>query len=192
MPVVFSHVTDPVAMGVVSTLGRHGGKHHRRDLFRSGNCRQASAVVARTTAVDSAHRSGLDGRSAGEAPEVERLIGTANNIGVQVERFEAKDASDHARLTNEPPHNLDAAVFLADAVSFLVRARLIDFAAKYRLPAIYQQRNWVESGGLMSSPADLPVEQPTKFELVINLKTANALGLTIPPSLLLRADQVIE
>src|SRR6185369_117055 len=92
---------------------------------------------------------------------------------------------------------------------------IVSLAAKHRLPAMYEHRDFVDSGGLMSygpnlddvfrraavfvdkilkgsKPVDLPVEQPTKFELVINLKTAKALGLTIPPSLLLRADQVIE
>jgi putative ABC transport system substrate-binding protein len=95
------------------------------------------------------------------------------------------------------------------------RRRLVDLAAKHRLPAVYSWKDFVDAGGLMSyglnvpdlfpraatyvdkilkgaKPADLPVEQPTKFELVINLKTAKALGLTIRPSLLARADQVIE
>src|SRR5262249_8024480 len=109
----------------------------------------------------------------------------------------------------------EALVVLADPLTFSYRTQIVDFAAKSRLPAIHPFRESVEAGGLMAygvdlpdmyrraassvetiphgaKPADLPIEQPTKFEFVINIKAAKALGLAIPPSLLLRADRVVE
>jgi putative ABC transport system substrate-binding protein len=117
-----------------------------------------------------------------------------------------------AVMTKDRP---DAFLALMDPVLNSQRTRILDFLAKNRLPAIFQSRDWVEAGGLISygpsypelfrriaiqmdkvlkgaKPSDIPVEQPTKFELVINLKTANQIGVTIPPNVLARANQVIK
>jgi len=137
-------------------------------------------------------------------------------LGVQLQVVEVRGRGDWDRAFSEMTRTrVDALLVLSSAMFFIERQRLTDLAAKSRLPAVYPFRDAVDSGGLMSygpnvrdlfrraatyvdkilkgaKPGDLPVEQPTKFELVINLKTAKALGLTIPPSLLLRADQVID
>jgi ABC-type uncharacterized transport system substrate-binding protein len=145
------------------------------------------------------------------------VIETATRaLGVQVESIGVSDIEELQRRLQQRLVRGDAAILtLADAFLWSQRARIVSLAARHRLPGIYPEREFALEGGLMAygssvpenfrraagyvdrvlkgaKPADLPVEQPTKFELVINLRTATALGLTIPPSLLLQADQVIE
>ena len=147
---------------------------------------------------------------------VREAAGAARALGVQLRVLGARgpNALD-AAFTAITAERADALLVLADPFFRTHRARIADFAAKSRLPSLSGEREQTEVGGLMSygpsrldlfqraatyvdkilkgaKPAELPVEQPTKFELVINLKTAKVLGLTIPQSVLLRADQVIE
>ena len=140
----------------------------------------------------------------------------ARALGVRLQFVEARGPADFDRAFSDMTRaRAGALTVLASTMFINERRRLVDLAAKNRLPAVYPWREFVDAGGLMSygpnladmfrraatyvdkilkgaKPADLPVEQPTKFELVINLKTAKALGLTIPPSLLQRADEVIQ
>ncbi|HXJ79886.1 MAG TPA: ABC transporter substrate-binding protein [Candidatus Methylomirabilis sp.] len=141
----------------------------------------------------------------------------ARSLGVEVHTFVVRRAGDLAGAFLGMEKNHDQGVVVVGSAGFMFahRKAIIDLAAAHRVAAVYQYQVYVEAGGLMSygvevsemerraagyvdkilrgaKPANLPVEQPTKFELVINLKTAKALGLTIPPSLLQRADQVIE
>jgi putative ABC transport system substrate-binding protein len=140
----------------------------------------------------------------------------ARALGVRLQFVEARGPEDFDRAFSEMTRARAGALAVSSGSMFVnERRRLVDLAAKNRLPAVYPWREVVDAGGLMAygpdladlfrraatyvdrilkgaKPGDLPVEQPTKFELVINLKTAKALGLTIPPSLLGRADQVIQ
>jgi putative tryptophan/tyrosine transport system substrate-binding protein len=140
----------------------------------------------------------------------------ARALGVHASIYYAQSPEEIAtafdRMVNERVGAVDVAAW---QLFWIHRQQILDLAAKHRLPTVYGHRTWVLEGGLMShgvddreaprrlaviadkllkgaKPADLPVEQPTKFELVINLKTAKALGLTIPPSVLARADEVIQ
>jgi len=137
-------------------------------------------------------------------------------LGLSVALVELTRAEGLDRALGEVSRTRAQALFVINtAVTITHRARVVDFALKSRLPLVGTQSGWAEAGALMNyassltdasrraavyvdkilkgaKPADLPVEQPTKFELIINLKTAKALGLTIPPALLQRADQVIE
>ena len=150
------------------------------------------------------------------ARDDEEVAIATRSLGIEVHTFIVRRAGDLAPTFLDMKKNHDQGVVVASpAFMFVHRQAVIDLAAAHRIPAIYELWVFVEPGGLMSygvnasemerraasyvdkilrgaKAADLPIEQPTKFELVINLKTAKALGLTIPPSLLARADQVIE
>jgi ABC-type uncharacterized transport system substrate-binding protein len=141
---------------------------------------------------------------------------SARALGVQLQVVEALGPADFdGAFSDMSAKNAGAVVVLPTPAFDFGRQRIVDLAAKNRLPTVYASRNYVDSGGLMSygpnladlhrraaayvdkilkgaKPSDLPVEQPTKFELVINLKTAKALGLEIPPTLLASAGEVIE
>ncbi|PYN49659.1 MAG: hypothetical protein DMD95_00520 [Candidatus Rokuibacteriota bacterium] len=168
-------------------------------------------------AVPLASRFAVVGAPNSPFPEIRRELQTAaRHFGITVSFIEIKDPDDFdpalARAKKDGAGGIIAAL---GAFTYAHRAKLVQLALKHRLPGIYWARDYVEAGGLMSygasfddvgrraayfvdrilkgaKPAGLPVEQPTKFELVINLRTAKALGLTIPQTLLVRADQVIE
>jgi putative ABC transport system substrate-binding protein len=147
---------------------------------------------------------------------MKELNAAAQSLGVQILTLEVRGSNDFNNAFSKLKKlNADALLPLGDPVIVSYQNQIVDFAAKNRLPAIYHRREFVEAGGLMSygpsyndlfrraatyvdkilkgaKPGDLPIEQPTKFELVINLKAAKARGPMIPQSLLLRADEVIQ
>ena len=219
IPVVFGAVGDPVSEGIVASLARPGGNVTGLSVVSSELVvkslellKQAAPEVNRVALLLKPDSMPVRARkSRVEAAEV-----AARSLGMRLQVVEARGPEDFdGAFSDMTRAHAGALAVWATPVFDAHRQRLVDLAARNRLPAVYSFRRYVESGGLMSygpdlpdlfrraatyvdkilkgaKPGDLPVEQPTKFELVINLKTANALGLTIPPSLLQRADQVIE
>jgi putative tryptophan/tyrosine transport system substrate-binding protein len=219
LSIVFASDPDPVTDGLVMSLTRPGGNMNGLSNLNPelvGKClehlRHAVPGVTRVAVI---RQPGAVGERT-EHDMLKRAEVAARALGVSLQVVQARGPSDFDRAFAEiVAARAGALTLLGTAMFFSERRRLVDLAAKNRLPVVYPQREFVDAGGLMSygpdladlfrrtatyvdkifkgaKPADLPVEQPTKFELVINLKTAKALGLTIPRSLLLRADQVIE
>ena len=219
VPIVFATVPDPVATGLVASLARPGGNvtglsNLNADLV--GKCLEYF-----TQAVPAARRIAIlwQPGAFGEHTEKEMLKAAevaARVLGIELQFVEARGPADIDKAFSEiTGARADAVAVLVSGMLLGERQRLVDLAARNRLPVIYTFRELVDAGGLMSygtsladlfrraasyvdkilkgaKPADLPVEQPIKLELVINLKTAQVLGLTVPPTLLARADQVIE
>ena len=215
IPIVFAIATDPVGGGLVASLARPGGNvtglsnqqsdlaGKRLELLREvlPNLRRLAilANVGYTEAV----------------LEVGEVQAAARNFGIEVAKLEIRRAEDIAPAFETLQRQADALYVVVEGLVSANRTRIITFALAARLPMMFNIREYVEAGGLMSygpnfpdqfrraadlvdkilrggKPADIPVAQPTKFDLIVNLITARALGLTIPPTLLARADEVIE
>ena len=219
LPIVFVGVGEPVASGLVSSLARPGGNVTGLSVVSPELVGKWLELL--TQAVPEVSRVAVlrQPGAMDERTEKDMLKGAevaARALGVRLQFVEARSSADLERAFSDMIRERAGALTVRPAPMFVSeRRRLVALAAKNRLPAVYPWREFVDAGGLMAygpnladlyrraapyvdkilrgaKPGDLPVEQPTKFELAINLKTAKALGLTIPPSLLQRADQVIE
>jgi putative ABC transport system substrate-binding protein len=214
-PIVMAAVGDPIRLGLVASFARPGGNITGQTVIaheyigkRLELLREVVPGVSRIAVLSNPGNPGL-------ADQIRAAEDAARTLGIALQRLEARHADELERAFETARNKRTGAILvLDDAVFSTHRARIATLAASSRLPTFYGLRS-AEAGGLLSygpnllemfksaaiyvdkilkgaKPADLPVEQPTKFELVINLKTAKALGLTIPQSLLQRADQVIE
>ena len=219
VPIVFTAVADPVASGIVTSWARPGG--NATGLASLGSELVGKRLELLKQAVPGVSRVAvlwLPG-ALGERTDNEMRTGAdvaSRAVGEQLQFVEVRGPEDFDRAFSDMTSaRADALTVLPSNMFLREHRRLVDLAAKNRLPAVYTSREFVDAGGLMSyganqvvlfrsaatyvdkilkgaKPGDLPVEQPTKYELVINLKTAKALGLTIPPSMLQRADEVIQ
>jgi putative tryptophan/tyrosine transport system substrate-binding protein len=216
IPIVTAAAGDPVAAGLVSSLAQPGGnvtglsemapelEGKRLELFT-----QAVPQLSRVVAL-------LNPANPFTTIAWKAMQPAAEALGVQLQPVEVQGPKDLDRalaaITEARP---DGLIVVPDRFLFTYRASIVQFLAEHRLPGMFPYREFVQEGGLLAygpdytdmyrraatyvdkilrgaKPADLPMEQPTKFELVINLKTAQALGLTIPPTLLFQADKVIQ
>jgi putative ABC transport system substrate-binding protein len=217
IPIVMIAVRDPVGTGLIASLARPGGNVTGVSGYAGLEIVARQLELLKAT-VPKIRRVAILSNPANAYHQlaIREVNVAARSLGVQLQLLEARGPNEFdgafAAMAKE---RVGALLVLSDAMLSSHRTRLADLAARSRLPSAYAVRESVEAGGLMSygpsfldlyrrsaayvdkilkgaRPADLPVQQPTQFELVINLKTAKALGLTIPPSLLQRADQVIE
>ena len=213
IPIIFPGVADPVAFGFVASLARPGGNitgltnyspelsGKRVELLKEALPRITRVAVLR------------DPRQAPDSFKETQIAG--QSLALKLQSLEIRNAADvETAFSAMKKERADAFITLPHAVVTFHRKQILALAEKGRLPSTHGDRQWAEAGGLMSygpdntelyrraayfvdrilkgaKPADLPVEQPTKFELVINLKAAKQIGLTIPPAVLARADQVI-
>jgi putative tryptophan/tyrosine transport system substrate-binding protein len=213
-PIIFTMVPDPVSAQLVASLARPGGTVTGVTLL--GRELIPKRLQLLVEIVPTARVGVLYNPHNTQARHLEQLAEMARSLAVELRPVEAPSPTAlEAAFTTMRRQGVLATLIWNDAMFFSQRARIVELAAQHRLPAVYEDRQFAEVGGLMTygpneaanfrraaafvdkilkgtKPADLPVEEPTKVELVINMKTVKALGLTIPPAVLARADEIIQ
>jgi putative ABC transport system substrate-binding protein len=216
IPIVFAASSDPISTGVVATLARPGGNVTGLSLMASDLSAKRLELIHILVPQVSRIAVLWDSSNPGMALRVRETKAAAEQSKVAFFDAGARDLDGleamFAELSKQRP---GALLVTAEPFTTQHRVRILDFMMRNAIPCMYEESRYVEAGGLISygpsvrdlfrrsalyvdkiikgaNPADLPVEQPTKFELVINLKTAKALGLGVPDSILVRADKVIE
>jgi putative ABC transport system substrate-binding protein len=215
IPIVFAAQMDPVGAGVVASLARPGGNVTGLSIQQTDTAGKRLELLREV--VRNLGRLAIMGNAGapGAVLEMREVQATARTLGLEVTTREIRQAEDIAPAIEVLKSRADALYVATDPLVFTNRIRINTLALNARLPTIYGSREYVDAGALMSygpnfsdlfrraadyvdkilrgaKPGDIPVEQPTKFDLVINRKTAKALGIDVPPTLLARADDVIE
>jgi putative ABC transport system substrate-binding protein len=216
VPIVFTIVIDPVGAGFVESLARPGGNatgFAAQEYGMSGKLLELLKEIAPRVTRAAVLR---DPALASGSGQLGALQGAAASLGVELSPVSVRDEPEIERAITAFARSANGGLIMTgSALAFVHRDLIVTLAARHRLPAVYPYRYFVAGGGLIAygadlvdqfrraagyvdrilkgeKPADLPVQQPTKFELVINLKTAKALGIDVPATLLARADEVIE
>jgi putative tryptophan/tyrosine transport system substrate-binding protein len=215
IPIVMTAAGDPLGTGLIASLARPGGNVTGLSLMAPDLGGKRLELLKEI--FPGLSQAGVVWNAANPYSAVlfKQTETAAQTIGIRLHSIEVRAPDDFNRAFEAAKPDLGALIIVEDPLTVNYRKRIADFAAANGLPAIYGLREFVGAGGLMSygaslpdlyrraaryvdrilkgaKPADLPVEQPTKFDLVINLKIAKALGLEVPPTLLARADEVIE
>jgi ABC-type uncharacterized transport system substrate-binding protein len=216
VPIVFPFAADPVGAGLVESLARPGGNATGFISFEYDLCAKWLELLKEI--VPGVTRAAIlrDPTAITGIGQLAVIQSVARSVGVDVRPLNVRDAGEIERaVTAFASSSNGGLIVAASALANVQRSLIVEVAARHRLPAVYSERVFVTGGGLISygadfgdgfrraagyvdrilkgeKPADLPVQAPTKYELVINLKTAKALGLEVPPTVLARADEVIE
>ena len=216
IPIVFIVGLDPVRMGLVSAINRPGGNATGVAFLTSSLVPKSVELVRELLPQAQLVAALMNPNNPNAESHVKDLQAAARSVMLQMQVLSAASVTEiDAAFMALNPHRADALVLTSDPLFNLQRHRIVELAARYRVAVVYPWRDFADIGGLLSygnsltdairqvgvyagrilkgeKPADLPVWVPTKFELIVNLKTANALGIAVPQSILVRADEVLE